>query len=239
MTLARPATEPLRLELDIVPSPIGAWLSIAIEDAQFPPIEPVQGSNGWDIPVATTEGKSSLLLTLQVTGTVCPARASGTADERILGIGVSAVRLCSRQPTLCQVGTSLPINAGSMPRAVLLDGWHRLEHWGCWSNGREAGLKLTFAEPLAGMLRLEMQLSTPPAGTTLTLTVNGTLLPPIIPGDGANIWALPEDATVGRSEIQVELQTSSTFCPAESDGSTDDRTLGVGIRSVGLYTFKA
>jgi hypothetical protein len=94
LTLAEAVTEPLRLELDIIPSPIGASLSIAVEDVQFPAIDPVQGSHAWDIPLPATLGKRNVLLTLRVAGTVCPAQVSGSDDERILGIGVSAVRLC-------------------------------------------------------------------------------------------------------------------------------------------------
>jgi hypothetical protein len=237
LTVAEPATEPLRLELDIIPSPIGAALSITIEDLQFPAIDPVQGSNAWDIPLATTQRRRSVLLTLRVTGTVCPAQASGSADERILGIGVSAVRLRTRQPTLCQVGTRLPINAGSMPREVLLYGWHPLEDWGCWSNSRKASLRLTFAQPLAGTLTLEIDLAARLDETTLTVIVNETTLPPIVPCIGSNTWLLPETVTDGQSEIHVELHTSSTFCPAELNGSADDRILGVGIHSLGVYAF--
>jgi hypothetical protein len=237
LTVAEPATEPLRLELDLIPSPTGAALSITIEDVPFPAIDPVQGSNAWDIPLATTQGKRGILLTLHVAGTVCPAQAGGSADERILGIGVSGVRLRTRQPTLCQVGTRLPINAGTMPREVLLDGWHPLEDWGCWSNSRQASLRLTFAQPLAGPLTLEMDLSASPAGATLTVIANETTLPPIVPCAGSNTWLLPEIVTDGQSEIRIELQTSSTFCPAELNGSADDRILGVGIHSLGVYAF--
>ena len=132
MTLAEPVAEPLRLELDIVPSPVGAALSVIFEGCEFTAIEPLEKLNAWDIPVATTKGKRSFLLMLRATDTVCPAEASGSADERILGIGLSAVRLRCRRPTLYEIGTRLPINAGTSPRELLLRGWHPLEDWGCW-----------------------------------------------------------------------------------------------------------
>lgn len=235
MTLREPAEEPLRLELDITPSPVGASLSIMIDDAEFPLVEPVRGTNGWDIPAELIQGKRDFLLTLRVTATVCPARTNGSADERILGIGVNGVRLLSRKPTLSRIGADLPIKADDAPREVLLQGWHKLEDWGCWSNNHEASLRLTFAEPLAGISTLEMDLAAPPTETTLTVVVNGTMLPPTVPRNGRNIWLLPEAALDGESEIRIDLRTSSTFCPADTDGSADDRILGLGLHSLGLY----
>jgi hypothetical protein len=93
VTLAAPVTEPLTLELDIAPSPVGAALSLTIDETSLPERQPIRGTNAWHIPSGATLGKTSFVVTLSVSRTICPAHSGASSDNRILGIGVSAVRL--------------------------------------------------------------------------------------------------------------------------------------------------
>jgi hypothetical protein len=236
IALAAPIDEPLRLQLEITPSAAGASLVVSVDGWQFDAIQPLPGPNGWDLPAELTAGKAHLVVTLQASETVCPAR-SGAVDDRILGIGVGSVRLVSRQPAVSEPGRSIPIRSDAVPRNLLLNGWHGVEVWGCWSNGRVASFQLTFAEALFGSQRLELNLTRPPAGGTLTLSVNDRALPAIEVRDGINRWNLPLEATNGQARLLIALSVSRTFCPAEDGVSKDDRTLGVGLRGVNLVAF--
>lgn len=232
--LAGPTNEPLTLELDVVPSAVGTKLLVDIDGMPFPLIDPVPGPNRWDIPPELSAGKSSLLVSLHAAETVCPARTDNSPDDRILGIGVSAVRLLSRQPTLYLLTTLMPIKAGAMPSRVLLTGWHKPEHWGCWTNSTTASFRLTMIEPLQAAIRLELNIALPRVRPPLTLSVNGVTLPAIAPTDGVNSWDLPLKATNRQTELLVTLMVPRTFCGAAAGVSNDDRELGVGLRGVRL-----
>ena len=231
ITLGAPASGPLTLELDIVPSAVAANLRVGVDGTLFSLLDPVPGPNGWDIPPELSVGKSSFLVTLHVGETVCPARASNSTDDRILGIGVSAVRLLSRQPTLCVLNTFMPIRADAMPGRVLMTGWHGPEAWGCWTSKTSASLRLTVGEPMMqSSIRLELDIALPLVAPALTLSVNGVTLPAIIPTDGLNSWDLPPKATNGLTELLVMLTVPETFCGTRAGQSTDDRELGIGLR---------
>ncbi len=75
ITLAAPATEPLTLQLDIVPSAVAANLRVGVDGTMFPLTDPVAGMNGWDLPAELTAGKTNFLVSLHVGETVCPAEA--------------------------------------------------------------------------------------------------------------------------------------------------------------------
>jgi hypothetical protein len=237
ITLAEPANEPLTLELDIVPSTIGTNLRIDWDGTMLALIDPVHGANLWDIPPGLTMGKSSFLVSLHAGETVTPAAGGESVDDRILGIGVSAVRLLLHQPTLCQLNIYVPVKAAVMPRQVLLTGWHAPEDWGCWTVRTTASLRLTLPEPVQASVRLELDLVLSPANPLLTLSVNGTALPAIRPTEGRNSWDLPVRATNGRNEIQVLLSVPETFCAARAGIGADDRELGVGLRGIRLVHF--
>ena len=236
IALAAPIDAPLRLELEITPSAAGASLAVSVDDWRSEAIQPVPGPNGWDLPAELTAGKTQFIVSLHISETTCPA-GTGAVDDRILGIGVGSVRLVSRQPALCEPGEMMLIRSDSVPRNVLLGGWHGVEDWGCWSNGRVASFQLNFAEPLHGSLRLELNLMKPPGGATLALSVNDRGLPAIEPRDGINRWNLPPEATSGQTRLFIVLSVSQTFCPAETGASKDDRTLGVGLRGINLVAF--
>jgi hypothetical protein len=157
--------------------------------------------------------------------------------DRILGIGVAAIRLLSYQPTLCRPNTAMPIRAGAMPSRVLLTGWHEPEDWGCWTSKTTAALRLTVPGTIEAALRLELDLAIPPSQPDLTLSVNGMTLPAITPAEGGNIWDLPRKATNGRTELNLLLTVSETFNAARTGVSADDRELGIGLRGIRLIPF--
>ncbi len=237
ITLAEPVSDPLTLELTIVPAETGANLRIGWDGTMLPLIDPVPGANLWDIPPALTTGKSSFVVSLHVGETMRPAAAGDSVDDRILGIGVSSVRVLSRQPTLCEPNVTMPIRAAAMPRQVLLTGWHAPEAWGCWSRRTTAALRLTLGEPAPASIRLELDLMPSPANPLLTLSVNGSALPGITPVAGRNIWDLPTRATNGRTDLQLLLSVPETFCAARAGTGADDRELGIGLRGIRLIPF--
>jgi Glycosyl transferases group 1 len=234
VTFAEPADEPLSLELDVVPAPGGASLSISVDGTMLPAIDPRPGANAWPIPLHLTIGKASFLVCLHAGATFSPSAIGGSADYRILGIGVAAVRLRSRQQTLYEAGRFMPIRAGAMPGQVLLDGWHEPESWGCWSSTKTAMLQLATREPLQGPIFLELDLAPPPIRAMLGISVNDHSMAMIAPLDGINRWLLPAEITAGRTLFQVALSVSNTFCPARDGGSADERTLGIGLRGIRL-----
>ncbi|HEX4365347.1 MAG TPA: glycosyltransferase, partial [Rhodopila sp.] len=237
ITLGEPAGEPLTLELVIVPSASGANLRIGWDGTMLPLIDPVPGANLWDIPPELTTGKSSFLVSLHAGDTTRPAAAGDSVDDRILGIGVTSVRLLSRQPTLCEPGVPMPVRADAMPRQVLLAGWHGPEPWGCWSRRTTAALRLTLQQPVPDSIRLELDLLPQSANPPLTLSVNGAALPAVIPVNGRNTWDLPPRTTTGRTELQLLLSVPETFCAARAGTGADDRELGIGLRRITLIPF--
>nr|WP_294507573.1 glycosyltransferase [uncultured Rhodopila sp.] len=235
--LAAPIDEPLRLELDIVPTAVASPLTLSVDAEPFEAVQPGQGVIGWDLPPGLTAGKNRLIVTLRVAETVCAARTGTSPDDRIIGIGVSAVRLVSRQAHPCDPGRYIPIRSDAMPRNLLLAGWHPAEEWGCWSNGNTASFQLTFARPLRGSHRLELNLMPSPAGGTLTLSVNDRPLPPVSVSDGTNRWILPPEVTAGQTRLLIVLSVSVTFCPKAAGTAADDRILGVGLRGIKLLDY--
>lgn len=232
ITLEAPISEPLTLELDIVPSAVGASLRVDWDGSMLGLIDPTSGTNGWDISPELSVGKSSVLVSLQAGDVVCPARVGDSPDHRILGIGVSAVRLRSRQPSVCHLNTFMPITSRTMLRGVLIGGWHMLEDWGCWSSKTTASLRLSMSAPPRGPIRLELTLTLAQAHTVLTLVVNEVALPAITPVSGLNHWDLPPAATDGRTELHVLLTVPEMFCPVGAGTSADDRELGIGLRGI-------
>jgi hypothetical protein len=237
IALPAPIAEPVRLELDIVPSAAESPLAITVDGERFEPVQPKPGVNGWDLPLELTAGKTRLVVTLRVDETIRPSQDGTSRDDRILGIGVSAARLVSRQPDWCDVGRYVPIRADALPRNVLLAGWHAAEDWGCWSSGRTASLQLLFAEPLHGSLRLELNLTRPPSGGMLTVFVNDRALAAVEVTDGTNRWILPQEVTNGRTRLLIDLSVSETFCPQRAGNGSDDRVLGVALRGLRVAPF--
>jgi hypothetical protein len=233
VTLAGPEVDSLMLELEVMPSSAGGTLSLVINGTSLPAIKAVFGPIAWPIPADVTKGQTSFLVTLHVSDTVCPSRSGGSTDDRILGVGVSAVRLYSRGSILRTPNDYLSTRGGAA-KEILLTGWHEAEDWGCWSNGHAAVLELPMAEPPKGRLLLELDIAPSPLRPMLTLSVNGHTLAPTIPMDGGNQWLLPEDATKGKSWLWVTLTVSETIRPADTDASADGRTLGIGLRGLNV-----
>ncbi len=235
VTLPEPASIPLGLELDINPSPVGALLTVTIEDHELPPLQPEVGSNILVIGPGLIAGRSTFVVKLHASEAFCPADAGTAPDPRVLGVGFRAIRLVSRAPTVLTAGQQLRVSEGTLPWDLLVSGWHPAEDWGCWTNGTDATLRINFGSPLAGAFCLDLDIAPTPIATTLTLLVNGVALPSRVPDRGLNKWVLPLAATDGFSRLSIQLQVAETFCPAASGQSDDDRILGVGIRSISLH----
>ncbi len=234
IALSEPVAQPLTLELDIVPSPAGATLSIEIDGAQMPSIEPIRGPIRWPIPPEITLCKTGVLVTLRTSEAVCPALAGPSSDHRFLGIGVASVRLLARDVRLYEMGKYISMGANAAHDEILLTGWHQPEAWGCWSNGPSATIELWLPPRQFRPLWLELDLAPSPAGAELTVTVNDRVLAAIVPVSGGNQWLLPASILSGKSRVLVTLTVSRTIRPADVDGSGDLRVLGIGLRGVRL-----
>ncbi|HEY4171388.1 MAG TPA: hypothetical protein VGM42_00055, partial [Rhodopila sp.] len=224
----------IRLELDLLPSPANPLLTLSVNGSALPAITAVNGGNTWDLPPRTTTGRTELQLLLSIPETFCPLRTGTGADDRELGIGLRGIRLIPFVPAYHEPGAVLRLAYPDRLEEILRTGWHPPEDWGCWTNGRDAELRLAFREPLSGALQLEMNLSPGHPDAALTLSVNGHALPPIVPRGGANTWTLPMRLTQGQRDLLIALHTSETFTPAAIGASTDLRTLGIGVRSLVL-----
>ncbi|MBS0639356.1 MAG: glycosyltransferase [Proteobacteria bacterium] len=227
-----PATTPLGLDLDLVPSPVGATLTAAIDGHRLATIEPKLGSNIVILPLEQIAGRSELVVRLKASAAVCPAEVSNVPDPRRLGVGVRGVRLLPRVPTNTALNTVLPVNAATAPWDLLVDGWHAAEDWGCWGNGSESTLRLNFAEPLRGSVELVLELALPAPDVSLVVSVNGQVLPESPITSGANRWIVPDALATGAVTFAVGLTVSRTVKPSEAGASGDDRVLGIGLRSI-------
>jgi hypothetical protein len=235
IALAEPAAGPLALEIDVQPSAATSELAFAIDGLWLPPIDAVNGPNRLDLPPRLIAGKTSFVVSLHAGGTICPADQGSGSDDRILGIGVRALRLVANTPTLLALGQALRLSQQPLPWDLLQDGWHAPEAWGCWTNGLSATLRLTLAEPPANRIGLELDLvpSSPDAG--LTVAVNDQDLPGVTPVDGINRWELPAAISDGQTGFRVRLSVSGTVRPADADPTLDSRVLGIGVRGVRLH----
>jgi hypothetical protein len=138
------------------------------------------------------------------------------------------------ESALCVIGTSRRISTATGGRVLLLEGWHEIEPWGCWSNAATARIGLSLAEPHSGRLGLELELVPPSAGTTLVVCVNDHALPEVIPATGINRWEVPDAVSAGQTQFVLSLTVSQTVCPAAVGTSADTRVLGIGLRAVTL-----
>jgi hypothetical protein len=121
---------------------------------------------------------------------------------------------------------------------MLVEGWHELEPWGCWSAGADALLVLPFEVPLDGDYILTMNLLPPLLDPAVRLTVNGVELVAADVLDGLNEFALPRSCTDGQSALSIAVHVEQPARPADVKESVDDRLLGAGIRGFAVYPLR-
>ncbi|MFL5281356.1 MAG: glycosyltransferase [Rhodopila sp.] len=234
--LTEPSSIPLGLDLDLVPSPVEATLSIMIEDSTLATIQPVSGSNVVIVPLPLIEGTAEFVVSFHTSAAFCPADVSEVPDARILGVGFRGVRIVSRAGTVLSIDQPLRVSSRMLPWDLLLDGWHDCEGWGCWSKDRSAHLQINVAEPLQGLMELQLDLFPSAHDALLTLSVNGQELPQVQPADGLNCWPLPSTVTDGASRLVIGLEVSAMARAGETGSDADDRMLGIGLRSIRMVS---
>jgi len=131
-------------------------------------------------------------------------------------------------------GVWFPMSGSAWDQQVLLDGWHGAETWGRWSDGAEASLRITLADPAADELTLELDIAPSPVGALLSLTVDDAGLGSLKPVPGSNTWDIPMGLIRGKSSFVVGLHVSETARPALSGGSSETRILGIGTARMRL-----
>ena len=199
------------------------------------PLLPVNGINSWTLPADLPGGAVELRIDLLVSETVTPAEISNNADDRTLGIGLRALRVLKLDPQPARLDEMISLGADSVDPRMMSTGWHMPESWGCWTNGTDATMHLMFEKPLTGSFRLELDLVPPPTMMPVTVRLNDHVLPSRIADNGRNAWVLPRAVTQGVVALLVHLNVEDTFSPAQSEGSRDDRTLGIGVKAIGLF----
>ena len=70
-------------------------------------------------------------------------------------------------PYRFQFDVAFPVSSGPSGAQVLLDGWHDAEPWGRWTDGAEASLRITLAEPANEPLTLELVIVPSETGANL------------------------------------------------------------------------
>jgi hypothetical protein len=123
-------------------------------------------------------------------------------------------------------GVWFPMSGSAWDQQVLLDGWHGAETWGRWSDGAEASLRITLADPAADELTLELDIA--------PSTVDDAGLGSLKPVPGSNTWDIPMGLIRGKSSFVVGLHVSETARPALSGGSSETRILGIGTARMRL-----
>src|SRR6476469_3314970 len=126
-----------------------------------------------------------------------------------------------------------------LPKHLLLGGWHNAEDWGCWTSASDATIALRPVPSLSGVYSLLLDMARPLSPQPLTLSINGTALPPRIPVAGRNVWRLPRAVTQACEYLLIGLHVAETISPAGSGGSTDDRWLGIGLRTLWITALEA
>jgi hypothetical protein len=197
----------------------------------MPAVVPVSGVNRWDLPEGLIDGQQALLIGLQVPDTFRPDDAD---DDRVLGIGLRRVALHREAAAICPVGILVPISGDDGDRGMLTAGWHSPEPWGCWSSAVDASLLLRFVTPLQGAFALELDMLPPLLDPLITLSVNKTMMEPLVVVEGINEWLLPQGVTNGQTELAVHLIVPRPIRPKDVADSPDERILGVGVRSLRL-----
>jgi hypothetical protein len=234
LVFAEPLHGSLRLELNLMRRSTGGTLTVFVNDHILPAREVMDGTNRWVLPQDITNGQTRLLIDLSVAETFCPKAAGIGADDRILGVALRGIRLAPFVPGVLAIGRPLPLAPPVDLDNILLDGWHPAEAWGTWSKASEATMKLAVGEILSGSFSLEFEFAKRTIETTVSIIVSGVELAPARTAGGTVAWRLPAACTDGRRELAIGVRVADMFRPADFAATADDRTLGIGVRSVTL-----
>lgn len=224
------------LEIEFAKRTIETTVTVTIAGFELPSIQTSGGSAAWRLPAACTDGQRQLVIGLQVADLFRPADFAETADDRTLGIGVRSVTLKRETAAICPIGETVAVSSRLGNSGMLVEGWHLLEPWGCWTAAADATLTLPFETPLEGEFAFQMNVVPPLQDTAVSLTVNGTALEPLDVVDGLNRWLLPRTCTEGRTELSIVVHVEHPARPADIMQSKDDRLLGVGVRSFSVVS---
>jgi hypothetical protein len=231
LAFVEPLSGIFRLEMDVAPPRVTSALTVSVNGQALPAMMPAAGRNDWLLPERLTAGQRVLLIGLHVSATFCPAELSGSADDRTLGIGVRWIMLHREAAATCPIGEVVRISSETGDRGMLVAGWHKPEPWGCWSAGADGSIQLRFDTKLTGSYVFEADMMPPLLNDRVVLSVNGTILTPVLVVDGPNEWVLPRSCTDGYSGLKIHLLVALPVRPMDVIDSTDGRILGIGLRS--------
>jgi hypothetical protein len=211
---------------------------------------------GWDITstslaIPAEALKSSLLQIELVPETpISPATAGISSDQRLLGIGLKSLQLGAVQPKevkqdvkpdqFSYEGQILSFARDGNGSNYLRSGWSQAEDWGVWSDGPIATVVLADAA-LAGKPNVELAIEARGFVTQsqpkqrVSVRVNG-----VDAGELSLRWDITSTSlqvpaqALQSSLLQIELVPETPISPATTGASSDQRLLGIGLKSLQL-----
>jgi hypothetical protein len=137
---------------------------------------------------------------------------------------------------------TLALAAGGISEPYLGAGWHAGEEWGRWTDGGVAEIRLpAYTGRSPAIVEFRFAGSRQPVGVTIS-SGGKVLAETTLAGDRRpacvrlNLTLEAED--LGKPVV-LELRAASNFVPAETDGGTDQRVLGVALQSVTIMNADA
>jgi hypothetical protein len=166
--------------------------------------------------------------------------------ERFLAEGATMIDLAAGGrlfllPPAYAAGEVLRLGESGIARDFMLRGWSMPEVWGVWTVGAESVLRLPWAEPPKGPVRLVLA-----ARGLLSPMRPAQLVEVAVGGVAVGRWTftsaqtermemlLPAELVAGREVLEVTLRQTDLRYPAEIGLAPDPRPLGIAVHSVQL-----
>lgn len=214
-------------------------LELSVGDAPQPVLRAQIEGERQDIEAILPLGRAWQPVTLTTPQGCQSAEAQGlSGDERCLAF---AIHEATVGPDYTPLGRTLHFDRQRVAREQLGEGWSSPEDWGVWSDEGRAVLALVLAEPVGdAILRLELEarllvVAGEPSPPTLEVRANGASLGRWAPGDGsfhALVWDLPRSLVPDSGRLELVFRVTPVRSPAGLGLGSDQRTLGVGLRTV-------
>ncbi|HYC05076.1 MAG TPA: hypothetical protein VED40_17415 [Azospirillaceae bacterium] len=175
-----------------------------------------------------------------------PLQKPDSPIERFLAKGARMIDLAAGGrlfllPPSYALGELLRLGESGIARDFMLRGWSMPEVWGVWTVGAESVLRLPWAEPPGGAVRLVLA-----ARGLLSPMRSAQEVEVAVGGVAVGRWRftsaqtervemlLPADLVAGRETLEVTLRQTDLRYPAEIGLAPDPRPLGIAIHSVQL-----
>ena len=99
-------------------------------------------------------------------------------------------------------------------------------------DGAIARIRIPFSKVAVTPIELCLDFMSPLPGSRLEVQINGYKLPTTEVLDGPNFLTFESNPNIKLSGLEIEISTSRTVRPSDHGDSTDERVLGLGLRSI-------